>query len=97
VVELPTATETAGGLVMTFNCLPTAARGTAELRVEHSSDLGIADAWTTVAVPDETPDPQAGDVTFEVSGSGPLDVVATIQSSEAADGRLFARLVAEKP
>ena len=41
--RLPTVTESGGGLVLTFNCLPIAARGTATLKVEHSNDLAI---WT---------------------------------------------------
>ena len=90
---LPSVTETAGGLVMTFDMLDAASRGTATLSVEHSSDLGITDAWTTVAVPDSNGGPTSG-VTFAVSGSGTLDVTATIGSSEASGGKLFGRLKA---
>jgi hypothetical protein len=35
-------------------------------------------------------------VTFSVSGTNPLDVEATVSSSEAAGGKLFSRLKAEK-
>ncbi len=90
---LPTVTETGGGLVMTFDMLDSASRGTATLSVEHSSDLGITDAWTTVAVPDTSGGPTSG-VTFAVSGSGTLDVEATIGSGEADGGKLFGRLKA---
>jgi hypothetical protein len=72
---------------------PSASRGTATLSVEHSRDLGIGDPWTTVAVPDTSEGPTSG-VTFVVSGSGTLDVEATIGSAEAAAGKLFGRLKA---
>ena len=91
--NLPVVTETAGGLVMTFDMLDSASRGTATLSVEHSSDLGISDAWTTVAVPDSDGGPTDG-VTFVVSGSGTLDVEATIGVGEADAGKLFGRLKA---
>jgi fibronectin-binding autotransporter adhesin len=92
---LPTVTETSGGLVMSFSMLDAASRGTATLSVEHSNDLGISDAWTTVAVPDSSG--ASGGVTFVVSGSGTLDVEATIGSGEAGGGKLFGRLKAGNP
>jgi fibronectin-binding autotransporter adhesin len=94
--KLPAVTETGGGLVMTFTMLDSASRGTASLSVEHSSDLGISDAWTTVAVTDGNSGPTNG-VTFVVSGSGTLNVVATIGSGEAAAGKLFGRLEGNQP
>ena len=92
---LPTPTEDGSGdLVLTFDMLDSASRGTATLSVEHSSDLGIGDPWTTVAVPDASGGPTSG-VTFVVSGSGTLDVTATIGSAEAGGtGKLFGRLKA---
>lgn len=93
---LPTVTEDGGGLVLTFDMLNAAARGDATLSVEHSSDLGIADLWTTVAVPGATDGPTNG-VTFTVTDSDPLKVTATISASQAASGKLFGRLKAEKP
>jgi len=95
--NLPTVSETAGGLVLTFSMLDAASSGTAALSVEHSSDLGIADDWVAVLVPDATPDPQPTGMTFAVSENmNPAlnDVVATILSSEADDGKLFGRLKA---
>ena len=96
---LPTVSESGGGLVMTFNCLPVSARGGATLRVEHSSDLGDLDPWTATAdvVPDATNAVPDNFVTFVV-GAGPLgppalnSVTATIDSAAAADGKLFGRL-----
>jgi len=95
--NLPTVTEIAGGLVLNFSMLDAASRGTAALSVEHSSDLGIADDWVAVLVPDATPDPQPTGMTFAVSENmNPAlnDVVATILASEADDGKLFGRLKA---
>ena len=91
---LPTATQNGGNLTLNFDMLPTSARGTAQLFIEHSSDLGIGDAWTSVLVPDATGG--ADPVTFAVSGTDPLDVVITISSSQAAGGKLFSRLRAVK-
>ena len=93
---LPTVSESGGGLVMTFSMLDAASRGAASLAIEHSSDLGISDTWTTVAVPDSSGGPTGG-VTFVVSGSGTLDVTATIGPDESALGKLFGRLKAVKP
>ncbi|BCX49827.1 hypothetical protein HAHE_37350 [Haloferula helveola] len=93
---LPTATSTGGGgLVLNFSMLNAAARGAATLSVEHSSDLGVLDAWTTVLVPEVSGGPTSG-VTFVITPNGDLnDVQATIGSAQAADGRLFGRLFGE--
>jgi arylsulfatase A-like enzyme len=94
---LPVVSESGGDLSITFNCLPMADRGDAELRVEHSSDLGISDPW--LATVDEVPDaddPVADNgVTFVVDtiSAAPLNkITATVSSAEASDGRLFVRL-----
>ena len=97
--RLPTVSEDgSGNLVMQFDCLPSAARGTAELRVAHSNALA---SWT--ATVDEVPDVDDAvadnDVTFVV-GVGPVgppalnSVTATIDGSAAAGGKLFGRLQA---
>jgi hypothetical protein len=78
-----------------FTMRDTASRGTATLSIEHSSDLGIADPWEAVVVPDVNN--TVNDVVFDVSGSGTLGVEATIPVSKAAGGKLFARLKAEQP
>lgn len=92
---LPVPTEDgSGNLVLEFDMLDSASRGTATLSVEHSSDLGISDTWTVVAVPDTSGGPTSG-VTFTVSGGpGTLDVTASISASEAAGGKLFGRVTA---
>ena len=95
--KLPTATETAGGLILEFDMLDSASRGTATLSVEHSSDLGDSDPWTVVAVPDADGGPTDG-VTFVVPAAGGSpsvhEVTATIGSGEAIGGKLFGRLSA---
>ncbi|MGL4399426.1 MAG: beta strand repeat-containing protein, partial [Luteolibacter sp.] len=52
---LPAPTQTGGALTLTFKMRDLAARGTASLQVQHSSDLGISDSWSTlITVPDAT-------------------------------------------
>jgi hypothetical protein len=98
---LPSASEDSGGLVMTFTMLDSTSRGGASLIVEHSGDLGLTDAWAPVApeplatVPDTTG--AAGGVNFAVSGSGTLNVVATVPApGNVIGGKLFGRLVAQE-
>lgn len=96
---LPTVTQSGGNLILNFNCLPVAARGTATLKVEHSNNLG---SWTTTVdvVPDANDPIPDNNVTFVV-GVGPVGppalkaVQATINSAAAASGgKLFGRLKA---
>jgi autotransporter-associated beta strand protein len=89
VVQLP-----GGGLQLTFSMLPSAARGGATLSLQHSSDLGLLDPWASVLVPEATGG--TAPVTFVVSGTSPLGVVGTVDSSEAAGGKLFGRLRANR-
>ena len=91
---LPAASQNAGDLVLTFRCLKVAGRGGAVLAVQHSSDLGITDAWTSAIVPDT--DVTVNGVVFDTTDDGDyIDVIATIPAAAAADGNLFGRLDAE--
>jgi hypothetical protein len=92
-ITLPAISQSGGNLTMAFNYLKPANRGSASLSVEHSSNLGISDPWTAVPVTDENSDPTNG-VTFVVTaGDGSANgITATISSTEAASGKLFARL-----
>jgi len=91
---LPTATHSGAGLVITFTMRNAAARGNASLALEHSADLGLADAWTAVPVPDTSGGPVNG-VTFTITPGTPLNTVtATIASGQTANRKLFARLSA---
>ncbi len=85
-----------GNLVMVFNCLPSAGRGTAELRVAHSNTLAAFTA-TVDQVPDADDAVQDNGVTFVVDTitEAPLNkVTATIDNSVSAVGKLFGRLEA---
>jgi autotransporter-associated beta strand protein len=95
---LPKVTQTAGALVLEFDCLAAADRGTATFAVQHSSDLGQLDAWAETAVPGVVGSHTAGVVDFEITAPAPagglLKVVATIPATETAAGKVFARIVA---
>ena len=97
--KLPAATQSGGDLILTFDCLATADRDTAVLKVQYSKDLGITDPWTSheAAVPGAVGSFDVGSVHFEATANGDLiHVVATIPASEAAPGtKLFGRLNAQ--
>jgi fibronectin-binding autotransporter adhesin len=97
--RLPTVTRSGGGLILNFNCLPIAARGTATLKVAHSTNL-VSWTATTDVVPDADDAVPDNDVTFVVDtvSEAPLNsVTATIDSAAADDGKLFGRLEATQP
>lgn len=88
---LPAPTQNGGALTLTFKMRDD--RGAASLQVQHSSDLGITDLWSTlVTVPGATS--TVGGIDFTVGGTPPLlDVTATIPAAgNAANGRLFGRV-----
>lgn len=91
---LPVPSQGSGDLTLTFAMRNLAARGTAALQVQHSSDLGISDPWSTlVTVPDASG--TEGGIVFTVTpGTAPLNnVTATIPASgNAAGGKLFGRV-----
>ena len=95
--KLPTVTRLSSGeLKLSFSMLGSAARGSAALQIEHSSDLGISDPWTSVVVP-ETSGGQASGVNFVVSpGATTNTVEATISPSQGNAGKLFARVKAQR-
>ena len=95
--NLPTFNEDgSGNLVMVFNCLATADRGTAQLRVGHSNTLAAFTATADV-VPDADGTDTDGKVSYVIDtvSEAPLNkVTATIDSSVASGGKLFGRLQA---
>jgi autotransporter-associated beta strand protein len=94
--KLPTFTQSPAGLVITFAMRNAPNRTGAILNLQHSSDFGITDPWTPVAVPDDEGITIAGGVTFNVTPGDPLHTVeATISAGEAAGGKLFGRLMAQ--
>ncbi len=92
--KLPTVTQSAGGLVLTFQMLNDTANGDATLAIEHSNTLANG-SWTAVQVPYSSG--TLGDIGFNITGTGPLDVTATIPVGKAAGGKLFGRLKAVNP
>jgi autotransporter-associated beta strand protein len=91
---LPTVIQSAGGLTLSFNMLNDAANGDATLAIEYGNSLA-GGSWTAVQVPYSSG--TVGDVVFNVSGSGLLNVTATIPASKAAAGKLFGRLKGAQP
>jgi hypothetical protein len=91
---LPTITEDDGDLVMEFDSLATADRGTSVLNLEYDGDLVAP--WTSVPVPGEVGETTDGNVSFVATANGDLiHIVATISSSAAdGGGKLFGRLKA---
>jgi len=94
---LPTVSKNGTGLVMTFDCLSAANRGTAVLNLQHSGDLGLNDAWAAALVPGTEPlTVTVSGVDFVTTTNGALiHVVATIPAGNAAAGKLFGRLNAK--
>jgi autotransporter-associated beta strand protein len=93
---LPASSQASGNLTLTFTMLNAASRGTSTLALEHSSDLGVSDAWSSVTVPDTSG--TVSGITFTVTPGSPLNTVtATIPASEAAAGKVFGRLKAQAP
>jgi autotransporter-associated beta strand protein len=88
---LPKPEQAGGGLKLTFSMLNAASRGTATVQLQHSSDLGLSDAWTPVAVPDTTGIVDGVDFTIGTAGNMNT-VTAIIPSTESAGGKLFSRL-----
>jgi hypothetical protein len=96
---LPTVSKNGTGLVMTFDCLSAANRGTAVLDLQHSGDLGLNDAWAAALVPGTEPlTVTVSGVDFVTTANGALiHVVATIPSSgNDLAGKLFGRLKASE-
>ena len=97
-VSLPVPAENNGDLVLTFSCLSDANRGGATLAVQHSSDVGVGDGWVSSAVVTNSPGAPVNGVTLSVVPGSPTNTVtATIDDSQAVDGKLFGRLKAENP
>ena len=88
---MPAMTNTAEGLQLSFTMLDSASRGDATLNLMHSADLGT---WTEVAIPES--DAVTDGVTFTITGTGTLNVTATIAHSHAVDGKLFGRVEANE-
>jgi autotransporter-associated beta strand protein len=93
---LPKASESGGNLVLEFNCLSAAKRGTAVLNLQHSGDVGLTDTWAAALVPGTAPlTVTVSGVNFATTANGSLiRIIATVPSGNAAAGKLFGRLSA---
>jgi hypothetical protein len=90
--RLPAATRIGASLRLTFRCLKSTERGGEVLKVQTSSDLGLAAPWTNheAAVPDE--DTTVNGVVFDITDDG--DHIHVIADIPASGAKLFARLSA---
>ena len=88
--KLPAATHNGTNLRLTFRCLKSTKRDGAVLKVQTSSDLGLADPWPSheAAVPDE--DGTVNGVVFDTTDDG--DYIRIIADIPAPGSGLFARL-----
>jgi hypothetical protein len=89
--KLPAATRNGSHLRLTFRCLKSTMRGGVVLKVQSSSDLGLAAPWTNheAAVPDE--DATVNGVVFDTTDNGNyIHVIADIPAP--GNAKLFARL-----
>ena len=90
--KLPQASRNGTYLRLTFRCLKSTKRGTAQLKVQSSSDLGASDPWTSheAAVPDA--DGTVNGVVFDTTDDG--DFINVIADIPAAGANGFGRLQA---
>jgi len=90
--KLPRSSINAANLRLTFRCLKSTMRGGTVLKVQFSTDMGLADPWASheAAVPDV--DGTVNGVTFDPTDDGDfINVIADIPSAEPAK---FTRLSA---
>jgi autotransporter-associated beta strand protein len=92
--KLPVPTQSEGALVLTFQMLDDTANGNATLAIEYSNSLAEG-SWTAVEVPYSSS--TVGDIEFNVTGTGLLNVTATIPLSKAPGGKLFGRIKGVNP
>ena len=98
---VPDATVNSDGLVLNFQMLNTASRGSATLGLQYSKDLGVTDSWSnhTVTIPESSG--TVDGVVFVITpieGTDLNQVQATVPESAAGGGSsLFSRLIGEIP
>ena len=88
---LPAGNSDVGAdLVMTFNCLNAASRGSSVLSIQYSQDLGVTDLWATNTVVIPEVSGTVGGVVFVITPNGNVnEVQATIP---AAASSIFGRV-----
>lgn len=98
---LPSVAENNADLTLSFKYLKSSARGTAVLKLQYSSDLGVTDLWTnhTITVPDTSS--TVGGVAFVIApidGTDLNQVQATVPATAAGtSGKIFVRLSGDNP
>jgi hypothetical protein len=82
-------------LVIHFKYLKSGQRGTAQLKLQHSQDLGISNPWKNVTIPDASS--VVDNVEFIITTDPQNPNLNQIQASVPADdqGKLFVRLAGE--
>ncbi|MCF7674217.1 MAG: hypothetical protein K9M97_02645 [Akkermansiaceae bacterium] len=90
--KLPKATRNGSNLRLSFRCLKSTMRGGVVLKVQSSSDLGLANPWTNheATVPDA--DATVNGIVFDITDDG--DYIHVIAEITASGSGLFARLSA---
>lgn len=88
---LPNFSREGNDLSLSFTMRNAANSGSHTLSIEHSSDLGVVDAWASVPVP-EGNSINSG-VSFAITPGATTNTVrATISASHASGGKLFSRI-----
>ncbi len=89
--KLPAATRSNDKLRVTFRCLKSTKRGTAQLHIQTSSDLGVSDPWTNHATPVPDTDQTLNGIVFDTTDDG--DYIQVTADIPAAGNKLFSRLM----
>ncbi len=88
---LPNFSREGNDFSLSFTMRNAANSGSHTLSIEHSSDLGAADAWASVPVPES--DSTNSGVSFAITPGATTNAVrATISGSHAGGGKLFSRI-----
>ena len=90
--KLPQASRNGTYLRLTFRCLKSTKRGSAQIKVQSSGDCGASDPWTSheAAVPDA--DGTVNGVVFDTTDDG--DFINVIADIPAASANGFGRIQA---
>jgi len=90
--KLPVASRNGGNLRFAFRCLKSTKRGSTQLKVQSSNDLGVTDLWANhqAEVPDT--DNVVNGVVFDITDNG--DFIYVIADMPVAGDKLFGRLQA---
>jgi hypothetical protein len=91
-LPVPTIDEN-GMLVLAFRCLKPTDRGSTSLKVQFSSDLGLAATWAANEAEVPGVSSTVGNIVFDITDEGTLHYVEA--KMDVAEGRMFGRLIGE--